>query len=129
MNTSALLLATFLKSSISLGLEAQEVEQMGSWYYQAQLDPITDVNSSTAITRNDDEEWVLGIHCSDGGYGVAIAAWRRGSVLKGKSLELCAGMDIQTVNVVLAHRLLTPHLMGIPNGKPGGTSGLWLASG
>ncbi len=72
MKTSALFLGIFLTSSALIGLEAQEVEQMGSWYYQASLDPITDMNSSSSFTMDDDEKWVLGIHCSEGDYSAAI---------------------------------------------------------
>jgi hypothetical protein len=51
---------------------AQEVEQMGGWYYQASIDLITRVNSSRAFTVDDDEEWFMAIHCTDGSYMVAI---------------------------------------------------------
>lgn len=53
-------------------LVAQEVEQMESWYYQALLDPITDVNSSSAFVMDDDEKWILAINCRDGDYVVGI---------------------------------------------------------
>ena len=70
MKTSALFLAIALVLPV-LSV-AQDVEQMGSWYYRASLDPITDVNSSDAFTVDDDEKWIMGVHCKDGGYGVAI---------------------------------------------------------
>ena len=63
------LLAGLLSPMLSV---AQEPEQMGSWYYQASLDPITDLNTSSAFTVDDDEEWVLGVNCMDGAYWVGI---------------------------------------------------------
>ena len=51
---------------------AQETKQMGSWYYRASLDPITDVNSSDAFTVDDDEKWIMGVHCKDGDYVAGI---------------------------------------------------------
>lgn len=67
---------------------AQEVEQMGSWYYQASLDPITDVNSSGAFTMDDDREWVLGIHCRGGRYSgaIIISTSLNGSLLRLKAI-------------------------------------------
>lgn len=70
MKISALfLLVGLISPTFSI---AQEPEQTGNWYYRAAVDPITDVNSSTAMTMDDDEEWGLGIQCFDGGYRVGI---------------------------------------------------------
>ena len=64
----------------------EEVEQMGSWYYQASLDPITDVNSSNSFTMDDDEKWVLGINCMEGDYWAGIMV--HPSSLNGSLLRL-----------------------------------------
>ena len=72
MKTSALfLLIALVLPVLSV---AQETKQMGSWYYRASLDPITDVNSSSAFTMDDDEEWMMAVHCTDGRYTVGIMA-------------------------------------------------------
>ncbi len=70
--TNRLLVGLALTMVAAGWLPVSAQEQMGSWYYSASIDPITDVNTSSAFTVDDDEEWALGINCRDGGYVAGV---------------------------------------------------------
>ena len=69
MRTCACFLTCLLAPTFLTAQEG-EIKQIGSWYYQETLDPITDANSSTALTQ--DEGWTFGITCLRGNYFVLL---------------------------------------------------------